>query len=90
MGAFTQLLSTLGPENWHKDFPIAKGERQSPIDIDSKAANYDPSLKPLHISYQQAASRRIINNGHSFNVEFDDSQNKAGQNLKYNLCLFSQ
>ncbi|KAI5255476.1 Carbonic Anhydrase 2 [Manis pentadactyla] len=66
-----------GPENWHKDFPIAKGERQSPIDIDNKAANYDPSLKPLHISYEQAASRRIINNGHSFNVEFDDSQNKA-------------
>ncbi|KAK2497389.1 LOW QUALITY PROTEIN: hypothetical protein MC885_016481 [Smutsia gigantea] len=67
-----------GPENWHKDFPIAKGECQSPIDIDTKAANYDPALKPLYISYEQAASRRIVNNGHSFNVEFDDSQDKAG------------
>lgn len=77
----------LGPEHWHKDFPIAKGERQSPIDIDTKAAIHDPGLKSLFPSYEQAVSRRIINNGHSFNVEFDDSQDKAGQCLKNNLCL---
>ncbi|XP_032277768.1 carbonic anhydrase 2 [Halichoerus grypus] len=66
-----------GPENWHKDFPIAKGERQSPVDIDTKAALHDPALKSLSPSYEQAVSRRILNNGHSFNVEFDDSQDKA-------------
>ncbi|KAF3822589.1 hypothetical protein GH733_007963, partial [Mirounga leonina] len=66
------------PENWHKDFPIAKGERQSPVDIDTKAALHDPALKSLCPSYEQAVSRRILNNGHSFNVEFDDSQDKAG------------
>uniref|UniRef100_A0ABI7XZ38 Carbonic anhydrase n=1 Tax=Felis catus TaxID=9685 RepID=A0ABI7XZ38_FELCA len=66
-----------GPEHWHKDFPIANGERQSPIDIDTKAAIHDPGLKSLFPSYEQAVSRRIINNGHSFNVEFDDSQDKA-------------
>lgn len=66
-----------GPEHWHKDFPIAKGNRQSPVDIDTKAAAYDPALKPLSISYEQATSRRILNNGHAFNVEFDDSQDKA-------------
>nr|KAF6300337.1 carbonic anhydrase 2 [Myotis myotis] len=31
-----------GPEHWHKDFPIAKGHRQSPVDIDTKAAAHDP------------------------------------------------
>ncbi|XP_036906111.1 carbonic anhydrase 2 isoform X1 [Sturnira hondurensis] len=66
-----------GPEHWYKDFPIAKGNRQSPIDIDTKAALHDPELKPLYVSYEGATSRRIINNGHSFNVEFDDSQDNA-------------
>ncbi|XP_011374234.2 carbonic anhydrase 2 [Pteropus vampyrus] len=66
-----------GPEHWHQSFPIAKGKRQSPVDIDTKAAVYDSSLKPLRVSYEQATSRRILNNGHSFNVEFDDSQDKA-------------
>ncbi|XP_033059415.1 carbonic anhydrase 2 isoform X2 [Trachypithecus francoisi] len=66
-----------GPEHWHKDFPNAKGERQSPVDIDTHTAKYDPSLKPLSVSYDQATSLRILNNGHSFNVEFDDSQDKA-------------
>uniref|UniRef100_A0A2K6CV21 Carbonic anhydrase 2 n=1 Tax=Macaca nemestrina TaxID=9545 RepID=A0A2K6CV21_MACNE len=66
-----------GPEHWHKDFPIAKGQRQSPVDINTHTAKYDPSLKPLSVSYDQATSLRILNNGHSFNVEFDDSQDKA-------------
>lgn len=72
-------FSTLGPEHWHEDFPIAKGQRQSPVEIHSRAAAHDPSLKPLSVSYAQAASRRVVNNGHAFNVEFDDSQDKAGQ-----------
>ncbi|XP_040849597.1 carbonic anhydrase 2 isoform X1 [Ochotona curzoniae] len=66
-----------GPEHWHKEFPIANGERQSPIDIDTHAAKHDASLKPLQVCYEQPISRRIINNGHSFNVEFDDSNDKA-------------
>lgn len=76
-----------GPEHWHKDFPIAKGHRQSPVDIDTKAAAHDPALKPLTVSYEQVVSRRILNNGHSFNVEFDDSQNTAGQWLTYHWGL---
>lgn len=66
-----------GPHHWHKSFPIANGERQSPVDIDSRTTVHDSSLKPVCICYDQASSRRILNNGHSFNVEFDDSQDKA-------------
>ncbi|XP_034524153.1 carbonic anhydrase 2 isoform X1 [Ailuropoda melanoleuca] len=66
-----------GPEHWYKDFPIAKGQRQSPVDIDTKAAIHDPALKALCPTYEQAVSQRVINNGHSFNVEFDDSQDNA-------------
>ncbi|XP_006880616.1 PREDICTED: carbonic anhydrase 2 [Elephantulus edwardii] len=71
------IFSSPGPAVWHENFPIAKGERQSPVDIDTKVAKYDSALKPLSISYDQAASRKILNNGHSFNVEFDDSQDKS-------------
>lgn len=77
----TAVFSSLGPENWHKDFPIANGDRQSPVDIDTATAHHDPALQPLLISYDKAASKSIVNNGHSFNVEFDDSQDNAGQCL---------
>ncbi|XP_045417805.1 carbonic anhydrase 2 isoform X2 [Lemur catta] len=76
-GGTRTCLNDLRPEHWHKDFPIAKGERQSPVDINTGAAKHDPSLKPLSVYYEQATSRRILNNGHSFNVEFDDSQDNA-------------
>ncbi|KAI1243487.1 hypothetical protein IHE44_0001111 [Lamprotornis superbus] len=58
-------------------FPIANGERQSPIDICCKSAKYDSSLKPLSFSYDASTARNIVNNGHSFNVEFDDSSDKS-------------
>lgn len=32
----------------------------------------------------------MVNNGHSFNVEFDDSQDKAGQCLQNNLYVSSR
>lgn len=83
------VFSPPGPEHWHKDFPIANGERQSPVDIDTKTAQYDPALQPLSVCYDQATSKKILNNGHSFNVEFDDSQDCAGQYLR-NTGLFSQ
>ena len=73
------FFSLSGPEHWYKDFPIANGERQSPVDIDTKTAQYDSALQPLSVCYDQATSKKILNNGHSFNVEFDDSQDCSGQ-----------
>lgn len=75
------LHSLAGPAHWHEHFPIANGERQSPIDISSKSAKYDSSLKPLSFSYDASTARTIVNNGHSFNVEFDDSSDKSGETL---------
>lgn len=85
----TAVFSSPGPENWHKDFPIANGDRQSPVDIDTATAQHDPALQPLLILYDKAVSKSIVNNGHSFNVEFDDSQDCAGQCLG-NKRHFSQ
>ncbi|XP_044513856.1 carbonic anhydrase 2-like [Gracilinanus agilis] len=82
-----------GPETWHKNFPIALGSRQSPVEIQSKETEYDSSLKPLEFHYDPSSAKRIINNGHSFNVEFDDSSDKSvlcGGPLadKYRLAQF--
>ncbi|XP_043834902.1 carbonic anhydrase 2-like [Dromiciops gliroides] len=66
-----------GPEFWYKAFPIARGSRQSPVEITFSQSEYDSSLKPLKLSYDPGAAKRIVNNGHSFNVEFDDSTDRS-------------
>ncbi|KAL7984204.1 hypothetical protein Chor_002774 [Crotalus horridus] len=66
-----------GPAFWHQNFPLAKGERQSPIAIQHKSAKFDPALKSLNITYDASAAKKIVNNGHSFNVVFDDSGDKC-------------
>lgn len=53
--------------------------RQSPINIQTNRAKYDSSLKPLFIQYDPNTSKRIINVGHCFNVEFDDSSDRSGR-----------
>ncbi|KAM4688903.1 carbonic anhydrase 2-like [Discoglossus pictus] len=66
-----------GPSHWHLIFSIANGDQQSPVDIKTTDAKYDPNLQPLTIRYDPSSARIIINNGHSFNVEFDDSNNNS-------------
>ncbi|XP_078543203.1 carbonic anhydrase 13-like [Lissotriton helveticus] len=67
-----------GPSHWHTLFPVADGDYQSPIDIRTKEATYyDATLKPLTIHYEPSSAQKLHNNGQSFNVEFDDSQDKS-------------
>ncbi|KAJ8247309.1 hypothetical protein GJAV_G00244820 [Gymnothorax javanicus] len=66
-----------GPSEWHKDFPVAKGNRQSPIDIVPSEAIYDPTLGPIALSYNQCSSVSFCNNGHSVVVEFEDLDDRA-------------
>ncbi|XP_072461111.1 carbonic anhydrase 2-like isoform X2 [Notamacropus eugenii] len=66
-----------GPDTWHTSFPIARGKRQSPVEIETPKAQYDSALKPLKFSYDPSTAKRIVNNGHSFNVEFEDSADKS-------------
>uniref|UniRef100_U3IZ35 Carbonic anhydrase n=1 Tax=Anas platyrhynchos platyrhynchos TaxID=8840 RepID=U3IZ35_ANAPP len=66
-----------GPSEWHRSYPIARGNRQSPIDIISAKAVYDPNLMPLIVSYESCTSLNISNNGHSVMVEFEDTDDKT-------------
>ncbi|XP_066434595.1 carbonic anhydrase 13-like isoform X2 [Eleutherodactylus coqui] len=51
--------------------------RQSPINIYTKKVRYDSSLKPLYIYYDPKSSQRLVNVGHCFNVEFEDTNDKS-------------
>lgn len=67
-----------GPDHWKEHYPLAaSGTRQSPIDIRTKEAIYDETLKPLVFAYNPTASKVIRNIGHTFNVVYDDSSNKS-------------
>uniref|UniRef100_A0A8C6JZG2 Carbonic anhydrase n=1 Tax=Melopsittacus undulatus TaxID=13146 RepID=A0A8C6JZG2_MELUD len=65
------------PSEWHRSYPIAQGNRQSPIDIVSARAVYDPNLKQLIFSYELCTSLNISNNGHSVMVEFEDTNDRT-------------
>ncbi|XP_039236923.1 carbonic anhydrase 13-like isoform X2 [Pipra filicauda] len=67
-----------GPAHWKEVFPVANGDRQSPIDIKTEETKYDPSLRPLNPNYDPASAKIILNNGHSTSVEFDDTINRSG------------
>ncbi|XP_075684212.1 carbonic anhydrase 13-like [Rhinoderma darwinii] len=51
--------------------------RQSPINIYTKKVRYDSSLNPLYIYYDSKSSRRLVNVGHCFNVEFEDTNDRS-------------
>ncbi|XP_026945545.1 carbonic anhydrase 13 isoform X1 [Sagmatias obliquidens] len=66
-----------GPIHWNEFFPIADGDQQSPIEIKTKEVKYDSSLRPLSIKYDTSSAKIISNSGHSFNVDFDDTEDKS-------------
>ncbi|KAF3832755.1 hypothetical protein F7725_026420 [Dissostichus mawsoni] len=66
-----------GPSAWNKNYPVADGDRQSPIDILPHQARHDPNLGPFVLNYDRCTSINIANNGHSVVVEFEDSDDRS-------------
>ena len=69
----------VGPDKWGKDFPVANGPRQSPINILPKEAQYDSSLRALKLNYDPLNAKGILNNGHSFQVDFVDDLDSSSK-----------
>ncbi|XP_030392872.1 carbonic anhydrase-like [Gopherus evgoodei] len=67
-----------GPERWHEHFPLARGRRQSPVDIRAQDTRYDAALRPLHFGYEAAAAQSIANNGHTVQAQFGEGAALAG------------
>ncbi|KAF5926364.1 hypothetical protein HPG69_011497 [Diceros bicornis minor] len=87
------MFVLVGPEQWVKLYPIANGSKQSPIDIKTSETKHDPSLKSFSVSYNPATAKEIVNVGHSFHVNFEDSDDRSvlkGGPLSdsYRLCQF--
>ncbi|KAM7175192.1 carbonic anhydrase 3-like isoform 2-T2 [Macrochelys suwanniensis] len=66
-----------GPDHWHKYYPIARGDNQSPIEINSKEVHYEPSLLPWFVGYDPVGARAIVNNGRTCKVVFDDTFDRS-------------
>ena len=66
--------------------PAASGNRQSPIDLDSSKAEFDPSLQanPFKIEYATPNSRKLLNNGAQFQVVIDGQGSRKSLNTKLN------
>lgn len=64
---------------------MAKGQKQSPIEINSKDVRHDSSLASWYASYDPGAAKTILNNGRTCRVVFDDSFDRSGQLL---FCLW--
>lgn len=63
------VCSVLGVE-WGLLFPAANGEYQSPINLNSREAKYDPSLLEARLSpnYVVCRDSEVINDGHTVKI----------------------
>lgn len=70
---------------WGLIFPDANGEYQSPINLNSREAKYDPSLLEVRLSPNYVVCRdcEVINDGHSIQIAL---KSKSGM-LKHGLCF---
>ncbi|XP_046384767.1 carbonic anhydrase 2-like [Ischnura elegans] len=66
-----------GPSTWHAHWPVAAtGKRQSPVDIDTRSADADPSLQKAPIAAEALASSQgpqalLSNTGHGWKVDWN-------------------
>ena len=60
-----------GPQTWARKFSKAKGQHQSPINIETNQTLFNPALleRPLKIVYDTNSCSIIKNTGHSFQVD---------------------
>uniref|UniRef100_A0A8D0HBY3 Carbonic anhydrase n=1 Tax=Sphenodon punctatus TaxID=8508 RepID=A0A8D0HBY3_SPHPU len=67
----------IGPDTWHKNYPFAKGDNQSPVELNTDAIHQDPILLPWFTSYDPGASKTLLNNGKTCKVVFDDTFDRS-------------
>src|SRR6266566_6622174 len=77
-----------GPEHWGNLKPeydsCTRGHRQSPIDI---RGAQDANLPPIHFDYKPTALK-VIDNGHTIQVNYDRNSSITIGNRRYQLIQF--
>jgi len=75
----------MGPENWGKEFPTcAKGKSQSPLDIKGPFEKVKVSVAPEYKNGQL----KILNNGHTIQVNVEPGSKLRIDGLVYDLLQF--
>jgi len=91
MSSHWGYTSSTGPHTWAKEFPLAAGSHQSPIDIRPDETRLDPALaaRPLVVDYRNATSKVVLNPGYCWKVEADGGILTGGPLLhRYELEQF--
>ncbi|NPA46548.1 MAG: carbonic anhydrase family protein [Chlorobi bacterium] len=79
-----------GPENWKNlcdGFADCGGQRQSPVDIDTKKVTESADLKAPGFHYGKTRTR-IINNGHTVQFDVDEGSTVKLNGKDYRLLQF--
>lgn len=58
-----------GPEVWPTLFPVAAGQKQSPIDIKKTSCNTDAALTKVRVSYSDIRISELSNSGYSWKAQ---------------------
>ncbi|XP_061694943.1 carbonic anhydrase-related protein isoform X2 [Syngnathoides biaculeatus] len=93
-------MAPLGVE-WGLHYPAANGEYQSPINLNSREAQYDPALLDIRLSPNYVVCRdcEVINDGHTVRIllksksgTYTAPTNKQRIELPFSssVCIFSQ
>lgn len=74
-------FSLIGVE-WGLHFPAANGEYQSPINLNSREAQYDPSLLDVGLSPNYVVCRdcEVINDGHTVRIILKSKSGESHEN----------
>ncbi|XP_045876817.1 carbonic anhydrase 6 [Meles meles] len=67
---WTYSEGTLDERHWSREYPTCGGRRQSPINLQRRKVQYNPSLKALNLKGYgvQAGEFLMINNGHTVQI----------------------
>lgn len=81
---FVCLYSFIGVE-WGLHFPAANGEYQSPINLNSREAQYDPSLLDVGLSPNYVVCRdcEVINDGHTVRIILKSKSGESQETRQY-------
>jgi carbonic anhydrase len=75
----------MGPENWGKEFPTCtKGKSQSPLDIKGPFEKVKLSIAPDY----KAGQLKILNNGHTIQVNVEPGSKIRIDGMPYDLLQF--
>ncbi|XP_040312635.1 carbonic anhydrase 6 [Herpailurus yagouaroundi] len=79
---WTYSEGALDQTQWSKEYPSCGGRRQSPIDLQRRNVQYDPSLKALKLTgyKSQGGQFPMTNNGHTVQISLPPTMRMTAAN----------